>query len=369
MPAGEAMRVLLIKTSSMGDVIHTLPALTDAAAARPGLQFDWVVEEAFAPIAGWHPAVAEVIPIGFRRWRRQPVRALAGGALTSFRAALGARRYDAVIDAQGLYKSAAIAAMARGPRHGLGFGSSRERLVPLVYQHRHAVPRDRHAIDRVRQLFAAALGYAAPDGEPDYGIDRARLSAPVLPDPYLVFLHGSAWRTKLWTVDRWRGLAGLAGAAGHSVALLWHGDEDRRRAEAIARDNPHVSLFRLDHDGVAGALAGARGVVAVETGFSHLAAALGVPTVTIYGPTGPQRHGTRGRNQLHMPADYPCAPCYKRICGHTGNLRQPAACMASVAERAVWRSLTILGVAADAGAALKSAEGDRDDAHGARVLG
>ena len=100
------MRVLLVKTSSLGDVIHTLPALTDAQRAIPGIQFDWVVEEGFAEIPAWHPAVAQVIPVAIRRWRKHPLQTLRSGEWRRFKARLRETHYDLVIDAQGLLKSA-----------------------------------------------------------------------------------------------------------------------------------------------------------------------------------------------------------------------------------------------------------------------
>ena len=102
------MRILLIKTSSLGDVIHALPAVTDAARAIPGIRFDWVVEESFAEIPAWHPAVDRVIPVALRRWRKAPFSAWFGGEWHRFRQSLRAERYDAVIDAQGLLKSALL---------------------------------------------------------------------------------------------------------------------------------------------------------------------------------------------------------------------------------------------------------------------
>ncbi len=337
------MRVLLVKTSSMGDLIHTWPALTDAAAAVPGLRLDWVVEQAFAGLAGWHPAVARVIPVALRRWRHSPWRRETRAAWRAFRRALGAERYDAVIDAQGLYKSAVLATRAEGPRHGYDFASGREPLAALTYHHRHAVPRSAHAIDRVRRLFAAALGYPLPGSAPEYGIDRSRFGPPPLAGRYIVFLHGAAWRTKLWPVERWQGLADRAGAAGLGVCLPWYGEEDRCRAEAIAEGRPHAVPLALDQAGVAAALAGAAGAVAVETGFGHLAAALGVPQIALFGPTGIQRHGMIGAHQGHRVAGLPCSPCHKRTCRLNPDAGAAPPCMAALTDAEVWAALSGLG--------------------------
>ena len=151
------MRVLIVKMSSLGDVIHTLPALTDAMAARPELRFDWIVEEAFSEVPGWHPAVERVIPIALRRWRKQPLSSFSGPEWRDFRRTLGAAHYDRVIDAQGLIKSALVSRLARAPVYGFDRHSAREGAAALAYQNRIPVPRQMHAVERTRQLFAGAL--------------------------------------------------------------------------------------------------------------------------------------------------------------------------------------------------------------------
>ncbi|MBX6323799.1 MAG: lipopolysaccharide heptosyltransferase I [Rhodospirillaceae bacterium] len=338
------MRALLIKTSSMGDVIHTLPAVSDAAAAVPGLAFDWVVERDFAPLCAAHPAVAEVIPVGLRRWRRD---ALAGAGLRSvtedlrgFLGRLRRVRYDLVLDAQGLYKSLGIALMARGPRHGLDWRSAREPLVSLFYHRRHAASWEAHAIERLRRLFAGAFGYAVPAGPPCYGLEAARFPAPGLPGRYLVFAHGTSWANKLWPTEGWRALAAKALAHGFTVCLPAHGGRERARAEAIARDLPGVVVLPpLGLAEAAGVIARAAGVVALDTGLGHLAAALGVPSVTLYGPTAPRLTGTFGPAQRHLVAELDCVPCLARTCRLTTDHSGPAPCLAAVRAEAVWRLL------------------------------
>lgn len=334
------MRVLIVKTSSIGDIIHCFPAVTDAARALPGIRFDWVAEKSLADLCRWHPAIDRVVTVDYRRWRHRPVAGIRSGALRAFKERLRERRYDAVIDAQGLYKSAVITRWADGPRHGFDLASCREKLAPLAYQHHHRVPRAGHAIARQRRLFAAALGYPEPEAPVAYGLDRSRLGPPPLAEPYVVLLHGTAWRTKLWPVARWRGLAALAGAAGFKVCLTWHGTREQARAAAIARDLPQVVVLPpMDLAGVGGLLARAAGAVAVDTGLGHLAAALDVPAVSLYGPTGPARTGTAGAGQRHLIAAMPCSPCNNKICNHTGNARAPAACLAGIGAEQAWALL------------------------------
>ncbi len=334
------MKVLLVKTSSIGDLLHSLPAVTDAARAIPGLTFDWVVEEGLKAVPAWHPAVDRVITVAYRKWRHRPIKGLFGGPFADFKQELRATPYDRVIDAQGLYKSAVITRLASGQRHGLDLASAREKLAPLAYQVRHAVPRGRHAVERLRQLFAAALDYPLPDTSPDYGIDRQRLPPPPLPGRYLAFLHGTAWYSKLWPESHWRGLAGLAAASGYWIALPFQSARDEARARRIAEGLEAVKPVNTPNlDAAAGLIAGAAGAVAVDTGLGHLAAALGVPTVSLYGPTGATRTGTVGRGQEHLESPLPCAPCRNKICNLTGRPHLPSPCLQGLTDGQVWLRL------------------------------
>ncbi|SUB68956.1 Lipopolysaccharide heptosyltransferase 1 [Pluralibacter gergoviae] len=171
------MRVLIVKTSSMGDVLHTLPALTDAARAIPGVRFDWAVEEGFAQIPAWHDAVDRVIPVAIRRWRKAWFSAPIKAERRAFRRAVQAQRYDTVIDAQGLVKSAALVTrLAHGVKHGMDWQTAREPLASLFYNRRHHIAKQQHAVERTRELFARSLGYAKPATQGDYAIAQHFLS-------------------------------------------------------------------------------------------------------------------------------------------------------------------------------------------------
>jgi heptosyltransferase-1 len=319
--------------SSLGDVIHTLPALSDAAAALPGVRFDWVVEEAFAEIPAWHPAVDRVIPMALRRWRKHPFRDFTGPEWRAARETLKAARYDAVIDAQGLLKSAFIARLVSGPRYGMDRHSVRERLAALAYDHAIAVPRDMHAVERTRLLFARALAYTAPTTIGDYGLAlgpaAATLPAGMNSKPGLLFFHGTARAEKLWPEDLWVSLAELAGAAGYRVWLPWGNEDERVRAGRIAhRAECAQVLPRLSLRELAGCLQHASGAVAVDTGLGHLSAALAVPTVSLYGPTSTRLIGAYGRNQVHIASPF-----------SGGDITDPQLLMQAIEPTAVWQAL------------------------------
>ena len=312
------MRVLLVKTSSLGDVIHALPALTDAARAIPGITFDWVVEEGFAEIPTWHPAVGKVIPVAIRRWRKNIWQTLKSGEWSRFKQSLRAEKYDLVIDAQGLVKSAWLTRYVKAPVAGLDKDSAREPLASRFYQRRLAVARGQHAVERLRQLFAVALGYDLPKGLGDYGLDVKKLVELPRKKPFVLFLHGTTWDTKHWPEVYWRDLAQRMGHLGVEVRLPWGNPAEKARAERIANGlNNAVVLPKLNLAGVAKVLASASACVAVDTGLGHLAAALDVPTISLFGPTNPGLTGAYGKGQIHLASDFPCAPCLQKKCTYT----------------------------------------------------
>ncbi|KPA92490.1 MULTISPECIES: lipopolysaccharide heptosyltransferase I [Pseudomonas] len=310
------MRVLLVKTSSLGDVIHALPALTDAARAIPGIRFDWVVEEGFAEIPSWHPAVDKVIPVAIRRWRKNLWQTFKSGEWKRFKQNVRATKYDLVIDAQGLVKSAFLTRYVKAPVAGLDKQSAREPLASRFYSRRLAVARGQHAVERVRQLFAVALGYDLPGGLGDYGLDVEKLVVlPRSKTPFVLFLHGTTWDTKHWPEAYWRELAERMGHLGVEVKLPWGNAVEKARAERIARGLRHaVVLPKLNLAGVGKVLADASACVAVDTGLGHLAAALDVPTLSLFGPTNPGLTGAYGKSQVHLASDFPCAPCLQKKC-------------------------------------------------------
>lgn len=330
------MRVLLVKLSSLGDVVHSYPAITDAAAALPGLEIDWLVDEAFAPLARLHPAVRRVIALPIRRLKKKPVETWP--VLKARLAELRRERYDIVIDAQGLVKSAIAGRLARaGVRHGFARGSAREGAATLFYGARHEIPETEHMAIRIRRLFAAALGYAMPLTSPDAGL---HVTESVRPDgparPYVVLVHGTSWKTKTWTRAAWRQLASDLDARGLDAVLFAHGAEETARVAELADGQGNVRVLPpLSVEALVPVLAGARAVVTVDTGLGHLAAAYGLPTVGLYGPTNPGLTGLVGPRVAEIVAHRPCAPCEKARCAIQPDFGEGPPCMADHGAPAV----------------------------------
>ncbi|QLY59038.1 lipopolysaccharide heptosyltransferase RfaC [Citrobacter freundii] len=294
------MRVLIVKTSSMGDVLHTLPALTDAQRAIPGIQFDWVVEEGFAQIPSWHSAVDRVIPVAIRRWRKAWFSAPIKAERKAFRDAVRLQQYDAIIDAQGLVKSAALVTrLGRGIKHGMDWSTAREPLASLFYNCKHHIARQQHAVERTRELFAKSLGYTKPQSQGDYAIAQHflnNLNADA--GQYAVFLHATTRDDKHWPEANWRELIGQLHNAGIRIKLPWGAPHEEARAKRLADGFNYVDVLpRMSLEEIASVLAGAKFVVSVDTGLSHLTAALDRPNITLYGPTDPGLIGGYGKNQ------------------------------------------------------------------------
>lgn len=297
------MRVLVVKTSSMGDVIHTLPALSDAAEAIPGITFDWLVEEGFAEIPSWHPAVAEVIPVALRRWRKTPLKSLLGKEWKHCKALLQRHEYDCVIDAQGLLKSAWLAHYVKAPCYGLDRQSIREPLATFFYHHKISVPKNMHAVERIRCLFSQALKYKLPKSKGNYSLDKSAFGSSTHRQPYVVFLHGTTRFSKYWPQVYWQMLSEKVSDAGFGILLPWGNEEEKNRAELIAKNCCRAQVLpRQNLHGLASVLAHAQAVVAVDTGLGHLSAALDIPAISLYGSTSPMLIGAYGRQQLHLNA-------------------------------------------------------------------
>lgn len=333
------MRLLLVKLSSLGDVVHALPAVTDAMRARPGMEVHWVVEEGYQAIPALHPAVTKVIPVAIRRWRGRLLSA--GREIAHAIRDIRTESYDVVLDSQGLIKSSVVARLGRGTHVGFDAGSARERVASLGYRRGVAVLQRQHAIDRQRALFAGALGYSAPTDAIDYGIqiDRGDASG-------LVLAHGTTWTNKRWPEPFWADLAKRALSRGERVTLPWGNSEEEARARRIAALAPGTQMAPpLDLRGMIDLLVRSAAVVSADSGIGHLAAALGVRTLALYGPTDAKLTGCRGASATNLSARFACAPCLERQCGYrgaphfVGAVRVEPACFSTITPECVWQTL------------------------------
>lgn len=289
--------ILIIKTSSLGDVVHQMPAIADAARAMPDLRMSWVVEEAFAPLARLHPAVAEVIPVATRRWRSHLASRVTWREIGDFNTRLREPDFDLVIDTQGLIRSAVIARLAHGVRHGYDPQSIREPLASRFYDVRHSVSRALHAVARNRELTGLSLGYRPPD-DIDYGLIKPARSGDA---PYALLLHGTSRVSKEWRAEDWIETGRCLHARGLQPVLPWGTETERQTAERLSNEIPGSRVLpRQRLDLTASVIAGAEVVIGVDTGLLHLAAAYRVPLVGIYVATDPGLTGPVGGGPLRV---------------------------------------------------------------------
>lgn len=329
-------KILVIKTSSLGDVLHLLPALSDAKRYNNDIKFHWVVEEAFSEIAGWHESVEKVVPVALRRWRKNPILALTSDELGCFIRSLRANGYEKIIDAQGLLKSALIAFLAHGPVSGFDQHSAREPFARFLYQTPLAIGQH-HAVKRLRHLFATALEYPLPDTTADYGLQNR---FPKNHADGFVFLHGTTWRSKHWPESYWLELIKLCAPYG-KIILPWGNEEEKQRAQRVADVAPTKAFVtkKLNLSQLATLLANSKAVVSVDTGPGHLTAALGTPCISLYGPTDPKRTGTEGDNQYHLQDGCIKIPCLLRTCPMKVDDGIHPPCFRSVSPELVWETL------------------------------
>jgi len=286
--------ILFIKTSSMGDVLHHMPAVTEAKRHFPDARITWVVDEMYAPLATLHPAVDEIVTIAQRRWRKQIFSARSWREFFAAVKKLRARNFDKIIDTQGLIRTGLMGRLAHGERHGYDFESIREPFAARFYDVNHKVGWDRHVIERNRTLTALALDYEI-SGAPDYGFDRKKIQ-PSKSGNYAIIFHATAKTKKEWPEERWIEVGQALAKRGLEVVLPWGNESERARSERIAAQVLNARIpDRVPIMDVARLIAGAKIVCGVDTGFLHIAAALGVPVVAVFtitkshtaSPTGP----------------------------------------------------------------------------------
>lgn len=293
-----SMRVLLVKLSSMGDVLHNLPVVSDLVRAYPGIEIDWVTEAPYAGLVALHPGVGRVIPTHLRALKERWWSPETWSVFLEAKGTLRGRNYDVILDTQGLIKSALVAHWARGPVAGFSRASAREPIATWAYRQKFAVPRDLHAVERNRRLAAGIFGYQ-PSSPVDYGIPPP---APGLVDStttaYVVFLHATSRADKMWPETNWVALGQRFRELDIGVVLPWGDSTERRTSERLAHFLPGAVVpSAMSLIEAATLLAQARGAIGVDTGLAHLSVALGRPTVGLYTTTSPDRTGLYGNSQ------------------------------------------------------------------------
>ncbi|WP_414040316.1 lipopolysaccharide heptosyltransferase I [Acidithiobacillus sp. M4-SHS-6] len=347
------MNLLVLRLSSLGDVLHTLPAISDLAIQRPDLQVDWLVEPAFAPIVAWHPGVRKAIPFSLRALKKKPLVALQ--TLFPLRRVLRASRYDLVLDAQGLYKSALLSRLAGVPVMGLDAESAREPVASRLYQRQFTVPWSSSAIERNRQLLALALNYPLPNTPPDFALACRRLQWLEQPleealqsfvdKTFVMGFHATsaAWKTKEWPEAHWIALASRLKGKGVSLLLPAADERERQRVARIQIGADNVlALPPLSLEGLAKVMSRALAFVGMDTGLSYLAAALGLNGVTLYGPTRVAQALLRNSQQISLQSPQSCAPCGKTRCPLPEAQNGRILCQEALDPDRVWLALSSL---------------------------
>ena len=309
-------KILIVKTTSLGDLIHSMPAITDVQRMLPDAEIHWLVEESFADVPTWHPFVKKVHSCAIRRWKKALFSTSTRREIRELKQSLLAEQFDLVIDAQGLLKSAWMVRWLHCPRHGYDKSSIKEKQASLVYSDQHAVSRELAAIERVRQLFAKSLGYQVDELDQQFALQVKNPNEcnVGIESKYIVLLHGTNWESKIWPVEYWKKLAKELTQGGTAVYIPWGNEGEQERAQEIAKSTTAVVLKRESLTSLAFILQNAFAVVGSDTGLSHLAAALGTKTIGIYGSTSMQLTGLIGANVKSIQSKKSCSPCLKREC-------------------------------------------------------
>jgi len=316
------MKILVVRLSSLGDILHLFPAISDLRRHFPDAEIHWLVEPAFAEVAGWHAAIDKVIKVPLRAHKRiwWKIPAL----LCGLRKQLHQEKYDIVLDAQGLLKSALLGRLAGVSVFGFAAKSAREPLAALLYQKTAVIPGGCHIIEKNRRLVSSI--FAIDISQPaDFGLAafRSRQMQTGLPNslvtitdrPYAVLLHGTTWNSKYWPESSWKELIRLLPDKLYCL-LPWGNDAELQRAERLQAEGAEHSrvLPKLSLTELMGVLLHARFFVSVESGIGHLAAALDIPGIMLHGPTAPDYSGILGKACQHVTSGIYCSPCFKRDC-------------------------------------------------------
>jgi heptosyltransferase-1 len=349
------MKILVVRLSSLGDILHLFPAVSDLRGRFPDAEIHWLVEPTFAEAVSWHSAIDKVITVALRAHKKTwwKIPALLG----KLRRRLQAENYDIVLDAQGLVKSAILSRLPGVPTYGFDAASAREPIATKLYQKTAHIPDGLHIIEKNRQL-VGQLFDADITRPADFGLDEFRRDqmegklSGVLEEltvqPYIVLLHGTTWNSKYWPETAWLDLIEKFSQQGLRCLIPWGNEAELQRAcrlQAAGGEQalvlPNLSLTEL-----MGVLLHARAFVSVESGIGHLAAALDVPGVMLHGPTDPGYSGILGKSCQHITSGIYCSPCFKRDCPRIATKLEAPPCQQEIdAQQVYMRCMALHGSA------------------------
>lgn len=333
------MKVLVSKLGALGDLIHSLPALTDAASTLGTVQFDWIVEEAFGEIPKWHSNVDNVFLWSSRRWRKGTH--YYRNEITSTIKNIRTEDYDVIIDAQGILKATLPALFAKGPLWGYHESMIGDRFAAVMYRHKFRDnSNDVHASYLVRGLFAKALGYTAPSTPADPNIEGffASVESPIkIAKQSLILMHGTTWENKHVPLSMWQEIIELFGSLGWRVYIPALGERERIRAEELAQSQYAEVLPALSLTELAALFAKAGAAIGPDTGLCHVAAAVGTPTLVLFGPSKEFFYRPLGRFAATYTVDIDCAPCMLKQCPLVSSDTTPPCWQTINAQEAVER--------------------------------
>lgn len=338
-------KILVVRLSSLGDILHLFPAISDLRRQFPNAVIHWLVEPGFAEAVSWHAAVDKIITVPLRAhkkvWWKLPV------LLSKLRQRLQAEKYDVVLDAQGLLKSAVLSRLPGVPVYGFDADSARESIAAKLYQKTARIPDGLHVIEKNRELVGQLFG-AETKLPADFGLDKFRQEhlqselsdalKEICDQPYVVLLHGTTWNSKYWPEAAWMDLVHKFSQGGLRCLLPWGNEAEKQRADRIkaaggdtVRVLPELSLTEL-----MGILLRCQAFVSVESGIGHLAAALDVSGVMLHGPTDPGYSGVLGKACIHITSGIYCSPCFERDCPRITSKQEIPPCQQEINAQQVY---------------------------------
>jgi heptosyltransferase-1 len=336
------MRILIIKLSSMGDVLHALPVLSDIKKHLGNdIQIDWMCEPAYAPLLHDHPFIHTVHCLPIRKYKSflKGIYSIEAKQLKQF---LKNNPYDVIIDLQGLLKSAWVSRWAKGKRFGYDAKSIREPLASRFYHHTISVSKEQHAISRMRELAAKTLGYPVPTDEAHYSLHThdQNTSIRLRTIPKLILFPFTTWESKHWPIEHWESFMKLAQHS-FEIVIAWGSEDEYQKALSLCTATINSEpIPKLSIEGMKDFLKNCDAFVGVDTGFSHLATAMNIPGIMLMGPTDKHQSGPLGSQQIALDVNLPCRPCHKRVCPLPiePNALRPA-CLAKISPERVLKQL------------------------------